>query len=45
MDSFVSVKRKCEVVTLEHLPDEIIHDLLKLLDPKSLKATSAVNKR
>lgn len=44
MDS-AAVKRIRKAATIDDLPDEIIHEILRYLDLKSLKVASTVNKR
>lgn len=44
MDS-APVKRSRKAATFDDLPDEIIHEILRYLDLKSLKVASTVNKR
>lgn len=38
-------RKKCEQITVDDLPDEIVHNILRLLDKKSLKIASSVDKR
>lgn len=46
MGSFLPVKRqRGEDITIDNLPDEIVHGIFNSLDLKSLKNCAAVNKR
>ena len=46
MSDFLPAKRKkCKEVSIEDLPDEVLHEIFTLLDNRSLKRCSAVNKR
>lgn len=46
MNRFLAAKRqKCEVTSIEDLPDEVLHDIFTALDNKTLKNCTIVNKR
>lgn len=46
MSKILPAKRqKCEVTSIENLPDEVIHEIFTVLDNKTLKNCAIVNKR
>lgn len=45
MDDVPLKRVKCDDITFDKLPDEIIHDILKRLDLESLKVSSTVNQK